>query len=94
MKASIDDDQTAQISAQIVKHDTMKVFIKIIDGISAFSQMYQKRLFDITFVMNRVTFQLQHNALKWIVKHSLFQILIDGPRFRVEESRTEPKYSI
>lgn len=88
----IDEDRTA--IAQIVRHDTKRIFIKIIDGAAYFQSTYYKQPFNITFLMNSTIFQLQHNALKWMQRHSLFSLLIDRSRFLVSECRKEPVYSI
>lgn len=34
--------------------------------------------FDIYFQLNLTTFQLQHNALEWIVRHGLFDLLVNS----------------
>lgn len=39
------------------------------------------RKFDIFFQLNVFAFQLQHNALRWIHKHNLFNILINNPKY-------------
>lgn len=39
------------------------------------------RTFDIFFHVNRVTFQLQHYALDWMVKHQLFQLFVNSPKY-------------
>lgn len=88
----IDEDRTA--IAQIVRHDTKRIFIKIIDGAAYFQSTYYYKEFNITFLMNGTIFQLQHNALKWMQRHSLFSLLIDRSRFLVSECRKEPVYSI
>lgn len=42
--------------------------------------------YSITFEINRTGFQLQHNALKFIKKHSLFDILINNPLYHCQNS--------
>lgn len=37
--------------------------------------------FDIYFQLNLMTFQLQHNALDWMVRHRLFDRLVDNPNY-------------
>lgn len=44
-----------------------------------------QRLFDIHFNMNRIQFQLQHNALNWLEKHGLFSLLVNNPKFDCAE---------
>lgn len=68
--------------------------IKIIDGFAIFEKIYNNHPFDITFTSNRTTFQLQHNVLKWLKEHSLFTLLINGPRFQTApETRAEFEHS-
>lgn len=85
-----------EIAGEIVKSDSKVVHIKILYGQVNFHAYYQKKSFDITFRMIRIGFQLQHNALKIMNDHSLFEILIDGPRFRLRKNLTqlEHEYSI
>lgn len=41
----------------------------------------RRRSFDIYFQLNIMTFQLQHNALKWMRLHNLFDQLINNPKY-------------
>lgn len=61
------------------------IFIKIIDGFEDLLSCCKKdeQLFNINFHINRITYQLQHNALKWVKKHELFPILINNPRYKI-----------
>lgn len=43
--------------------------------------MCKKKLFNINFYANRTTFQVQHNALKWMKNHKLFGILFKNERY-------------
>lgn len=44
--------------------------------------------YDIHFHINRVPFQLQHNALEWTRKHNLFNQLINNPKY--DQTGEEP----
>lgn len=49
----------------------------------------QRRHFDIYFQLNIMTYQLQHNALKWLKLHNLFDLLIDHPDYNAYTSGTK-----
>lgn len=40
-----------------------------------------RRHFDIYFQLNLTNFQLQHNALEWMVQHRLFDLLVNSPEY-------------
>lgn len=44
------------------------------------------QLFDINFHSDRSTFQLQHDAIKWIKSHGLFHELIENEKYSLKES--------
>lgn len=59
------------------------IYIEINEGyedILSLTNM-EGQLFNVTFCINRTTFQLQHNALSWLQKHGLFNALIKNPGF-------------
>lgn len=89
-----ENDQDVTVSAQIMEIDADKVYVKITDGKDLFLRIYKNRNFDINFTMNRSTYQMQHNCLQWIQNHSLFPVLIIGPRFCIEpESCPETEFT-
>lgn len=89
-----ENDSDVTLFAEIIRIDANKVYFKITDGTVIFLQIYKNRDFDINFTMNRSTYQLQHNCLQWIKNHSLFPLLINGPKFCIEhESHAESEFS-
>lgn len=42
--------------------------------------------YSITFEINRTGFQLQHNALKFIKEHAVFNVLINNPLYHCQNS--------
>lgn len=86
---------TNQITARIHKCDRDIVWIKILDGKAEMMCTYKNQLFDLAFVMNRTSFQLQHMVLEFMEEHSLFKLLIAGPQFEItdEPSVYSSKYS-
>lgn len=58
------------------------IFVEIFE--ESFEYMRRKcsrESYDISFCVNRQPFQLQHNALKWMLEHNLFNCLIDSPKY-------------
>lgn len=71
-------------AGSIVKIDCHFIYIKIDEGLDDFRYFYADRNFDINFHVNRLPYQLQLNALRWIDQHKLFPILIQNPLFDKE----------
>lgn len=44
---------------------------------------------EVNFIINRHTFQQQHNAMDWFYNHSLYSTLIENPLFKSEPSPIE-----
>lgn len=65
----------------IFKIDYRFIYIKIDECFDDFRYFYADHTFDINFHVNRLPYQLQLNALKWIKEHKLFEILINNPLF-------------
>lgn len=92
MKPSGEKYEEVTVSAEILECRS-DVSIKIINELSFFQKIHTNHPFDITFTSNRITFQLQHNVLKWIKEHSLFTLLVNGPRFHTApETRADFEY--
>lgn len=43
------------------------------------------RIYDIFFHVNRVTFQLQHYALQWMINHQLFAVFVNSSAYDRDE---------
>lgn len=57
--------------------------LKIDDGYNEMMQTYfNSQKYDISFSTNRVTYQLQHEALKYMRHHRLFDLLINNPEYK------------
>lgn len=68
------------IRGTLKKSDDGLLF-KISEGFEDLHSMRDKIVVDINFYPNRVTFQLQHLALKWFEQHSLFDVLVNNQRY-------------
>lgn len=75
------NEKSEIFAGSIIKIDYQFIYIKINDGFDDFRHLYADQTFDIDFHMNRLSYQLQLNALKWIKDHKLFKILINNPLF-------------
>lgn len=65
-------------------NSTKTVVLKIDDGFNDMVKTYyNEQKYDITFESSRLSFQLQHEALKYVKEHRLFQILIKNPEFKM-----------
>lgn len=71
------------------------VYLRVTEGFDTFLIIFCDRLFDINFHGNRRTFQMQHNTLKWMKMHHLFEILIKNPLFNEEAcSSNHPHHNL
>lgn len=62
---------------------TGKLKLKIDDGFDDLMRTYHNmQEYDITFHTNRLAFQLQHESLKWMKDHNLFEVLIKNPEYK------------
>lgn len=69
------------ISGKVKGNNKDFIFIEIEEGLGYLMNNYTKQTFDIFFNINRMPFRLQHNALEWMKKHSLFHILINNSTY-------------
>lgn len=60
--------------------------LKIDDGLNELMECHTSK-FDIEFHTNRLTFQLQHEALKYVKEHGLFQLLINNPEYKIFQTK-------
>lgn len=78
---------------QIISHAGKTLKVKIVDGFSKLMQTYHNRQeYNIFFQSNRLTYKLQHEALKWAKSHRLFGILINNPEYKISCEPKELKY--
>lgn len=73
------------------------VFFKINKGFGELFSMHERKLFEITFHTNRNdrnVFQLQHQALKYLKDHELYDILFKNERYFVPEVSCTSKYKL
>lgn len=73
-------------TGHIASYDSTKktIVLKIDDGFQCMMRTYfDQQKYDITFETIRLTFQLQHEALKYMKQHGLFEILINNPEYKV-----------
>lgn len=79
MKPSGNQEELSLIAGRQVKADREFIYLKVEDGMLSNCVDY----YDISFHMNRLTFQLQHNELRWMKTHELFPTLINNPRYKM-----------
>lgn len=74
-------------SGQMIGCSKDFIFIKIQTGFEDCLRLSKKdgHLFNISYHINRLPFQLQHNALKWVKDHSLFDKLISYPMYWADQ---------
>lgn len=67
-------------SGQMIACSKDFIFINIHTGSEDCSRLSKDgHLFNISYHINRLPFQIQHNALKWVNDHNLFDKLISYP---------------
>lgn len=66
------------------------VLLKIKGGFE-FALVHHKEFrFDLNFIANRLTYEVQHYALKWLEDHNLFMNLIENPLYENSPLITVP----
>lgn len=70
-----------------LKSDDRNVLFKINNGFDQLLKLIDTCLFDINFTSNRITYQIQHKALKWVGEHELYNILIGNPLYLCFDDR-------
>lgn len=70
------------VSGAIERKNEDKIFVKIYDeDLDYFQHNFKRESCDIFFNVNKQPFQLQHNALKLMREHNLFNCLINNPKY-------------
>lgn len=70
--------EKAIFAGSIEECDDTFFYLKIKNGFDVLQYSYtESALFDINFHPNRLSFELQHHALKYIKEHDLFDLLIN-----------------
>lgn len=88
-----DGSEVAPIQGCIEIHFS-SVLLKIHTGFEELSSIYKNKSVDISFCINRMPFQLQHQALQWLRDHKLFEILFKNARSlpRPHNIHNHPRY--
>lgn len=74
----------------ILKKSIGGICFKVLNGLEQTSCLdLDDQLFDISFHSNSTTFQLQHNALKWIQTHNLFEKIIQNDIYSLNVRASE-----
>lgn len=75
-----------QIPGQIKGINKEFIFLKIDDEshVNLVKSLCNDHTFNIYFRMNSMTYDLQHQALKWMNSHSLFDSLVNNPKYNVD----------
>lgn len=85
------DDLTGQIC--FIRDD--RVFVEMFPkSFTKLQKIYQFDTFDITFQLNTTPYQLQHTALDYIQGHNLFNVLIDNPLYRMQNTQCNASSSL
>lgn len=67
-----------EISGQVLRVRDKKIYLEIFrESADLVRKSYMHEEYDIHFTLNRVPYQLQHNALEFLQKEKLFKILIN-----------------
>lgn len=70
------------ISGQVKTCNKEFIFVEITElDHCTYLLKHPDRVYDIFFHVNRVIFQLQHNALDWIMNHQLFHLFVNSPEY-------------
>lgn len=81
-----------KIWAQVDKMQNERIHFKVFPrSFHRIQKLHKNELFNIHFQLNRTSFQMQHNALDYVKKHKLFDILINNPKCadRIENLSTD-----
>lgn len=71
-----------ETSGQVKGCDKDFIYIEIVeDDFSDVRNNCERQYFDIFFNINRVSYQLQHKALKYMDHHKLHSLLINNPKY-------------
>lgn len=69
------------IAGRIIGVDGKFLLIKITEGYLEVQSRYEYQSFNVKFFINRMTYQMLHNALMWFEEHALHSILISNPLY-------------
>lgn len=64
----------------VIKVTGTTMVVKINHGYKELSKACDQKLFDMTFRVDRTTYQIEHQALKWVTDHELYDIFIRNSR--------------
>lgn len=79
-------DPNIMMSGRIEGSDDKFVYISIAQGFEVLSGIHKNfgQFFDINFHIDQTSFQLQLQALSFVVDHNLFEKLINNPSYAQE----------
>lgn len=80
--SNLSNSSETKFNGKIIRRESEKIYVTIYPGWKCDS--FDK--YSISFEVNRTGFQLQHNALDFIIKHSLYSILINSPFYHYRNS--------
>lgn len=87
--SSLSDLNETKFNGKILRRESDKIYVNIYPGWKCSTI----DTYSISFEINRTGFQLQHNALHFIKKHALYNILINSPLYHYPTSAA-PSISI
>lgn len=67
-----------QLDGKITRREFGKIFVNLFP---TRGWRFDDDVYDVFFKVNRMIYQLQHNALNFVKKHRLFSILINNPSY-------------
>lgn len=72
--------QQSEIEGRIQNFDDNYIYIKVIEGFESLSIQSRNRwqFFDLNFHINQIPYQLQLQALNFVVEHGLFDVFINN----------------
>lgn len=71
---------------EIIGKDNGKIHVCLKNVIA----WHEDQLYDIVFQRNRTPFLLQHKALEYVHSHQLFDVLINNPKYWLNQSENSP----
>lgn len=70
------------VSGRMKSCDKDFIYVEVVEADVGLLQSYcDRQYFDIVFHMNRIGYQLQHRALRYMEKHNLHSILINNKHY-------------
>lgn len=77
-------DGEISLNGKIKRRESGKIYVEIFNA-NRWNSIIAMERYNIVFEINRIVYQLQHNALDFIKRYRLFDILINNPSYHYQE---------